>query len=94
MPNQTAADEFLLSLVNADAVREVNGVYFANSNNSKHVIKLVEEEQDTKNKNKRIFNNFNAALRGRYFNHNQSSFSRVCPNRRKSVWYVFFVSQF
>lgn len=89
MPNQTAAEEYLRSLVNTGAIREVNGIYFPNSDNSKHVIKLVEEQRDGKNKNNR---SFNAAPRGRYFNHNQSSFPRGFHNRRKSVWYVF--SQF
>lgn len=73
--------EFLKSIV---TIEERDGRYFNKSALSSHVSKLVEGERD--NRSKFHPNGFNGAYRGRYSNHNQSSFSRNVLHRRKSVW--------
>lgn len=81
MSKPKEAREFLNSIV---TIELRNGRYFNRSALSSHVTKLVEGERD--NNAKFHPNSFNGAYRGRYSNHNQSSFPRGVLNRRKSVW--------
>lgn len=77
MPTLQETKDYLKSLVAIGDVREINGLYFANSENSQHVIELVEHE----NQNNKKRNNFNGSFQGRF-----QPYARAVVNRRKSIW--------